>query len=667
MSGLRTIDLTAKLLANENITVLKYSGLDTASFDVRDRVLRLPNWGQIDNDVDAMLVGHEVGHALYTTLDMLQESIDDPILHQYINIIEDVRIEKLIKRKYPGIKKTFLQGYNKLNDDDFFGIQERGIDDLNLIDKINLYFKVGLSSNILFDSDDETSFVNRAEKTETPADVVSLAREVLEYSRSLLNDLSSKYYKDLKFNIDDTPEDEIPFSDDMGDDYFDGDTSQIDKMLDDMLRSSTDDVFKSRLSNITDNGTEYHYLKLDTNYDSNFVIPYKTVISDTAEMDESEFLDVGMQNYKQFRDDTDRAVSYLVKEFEMKKSAQAYKRTQVSKSGSLDMSKVWGFQLNDDLFKRINITRDSKNHGMIFLLDWSGSMSGNMHDTVEQLIQLVTFCFRIRIPFRVYAFTGYYANSKISKYERRECQAPDTINNACNNVNLLEFFTSKMNLIDFNLMCKRLYRTARFTMQSGYYLGSTPLNNALAYMTDYIGKFSKQENIEKMTFITLTDGEGDTLRVEQPTQGHHTKKVIIDPVTKLQYNFSWYSAAQTQTLLTMIKDRYEDINIIGYFVADSVGERSIHNIFSNNAIKFDYNNQYLDLRKHARQHGFIQVKGGGRDSLFIIPSSALKLKDVELDIGNAVSSNAISKKFTKMLKTNRTNKVLLTKFINFVA
>ena len=55
----------AKLLATENL-VVEHRNVSTASFDTGRRVLTLPVWNKASSTVYDMLVGHEVGHALYT-------------------------------------------------------------------------------------------------------------------------------------------------------------------------------------------------------------------------------------------------------------------------------------------------------------------------------------------------------------------------------------------------------------------------------------------------------------------------------------------------------------------------------------------------------------------------------------------------------------------------
>ena len=58
----------AKLLATEDL-VVEHKQVETASFNVETRVLVLPLWEKATNSVYDMLVGHEVGHALFTPND----------------------------------------------------------------------------------------------------------------------------------------------------------------------------------------------------------------------------------------------------------------------------------------------------------------------------------------------------------------------------------------------------------------------------------------------------------------------------------------------------------------------------------------------------------------------------------------------------------------------
>ena len=135
----------AKLLATEDL-VVEHKQVETAQFNVDTRVLILPIWEKASNVVYDMLVGHEVGHALFTP----NENPPEDIPHGIINVVEDARIEKLIKRRYMGLAKTFYRAYNELNEEDFFEIDGQDLDSFNLADRANLHFKIGSFLNISF-------------------------------------------------------------------------------------------------------------------------------------------------------------------------------------------------------------------------------------------------------------------------------------------------------------------------------------------------------------------------------------------------------------------------------------------------------------------------------------------------------------------------------------
>ena len=142
----QTKSILAKLLAGEDINVVHKSGISTASFDLTSRTMYLPVWENMDGYLYDMLVGHENGHALYTPEEGWHNAIDDHgrAFKSFMNVVEDARIERLIKRKYPGIAKSFARAYRDLYERDFFGIKkiERDLGKLNLIDRINIHCKV---------------------------------------------------------------------------------------------------------------------------------------------------------------------------------------------------------------------------------------------------------------------------------------------------------------------------------------------------------------------------------------------------------------------------------------------------------------------------------------------------------------------------------------------
>ena len=111
------------------------------------------------------------------------------------------------------------------------------------------------------------------------------------------------------------------------------------------------------------------------------------------------------KDFVEFKRSAQKEVNYLVKEFECRKAADSYARATTARTGVLDCTKLHTYKYDEDLFKKVTTLSDGKNHGLVFVLDWSGSMSDVMIDTCKQLFNLVWFCKKVSIPFEVYAFT----------------------------------------------------------------------------------------------------------------------------------------------------------------------------------------------------------------------------------------------------------------------
>ena len=722
---MKATDLSARLLATENLSVIR-ARTRTASFDIKSRILTLPMWKDMTPEIEDMLVGHEVGHALYTDDDYLVPLKETPKLHSYMNVLEDVRIEKLIKRKYPGLRKRMNEGYKQLNDRDFFGTKQvQNFEELLLIDKINLYFKAGFQCGVTFTPDEKT-FVNRAERTETVDEIITLANDIYAYSKQLAEERKQQQqFQDAEDSADED-EDEDPFDGDFdidADDDFeeqDGEEDlkpskknkqsalQNDDRSDqgDDLESKTERAFQNKLEDLADDSTEYKYWKFDTDYFKDPVIGYKQILNETkapelwdieadmidyrtrnmSEEERQKYKDLELADFNQFKTNSIRTVNYLVKEFEMKKSAQLHKRAMVSKIGSLDMKKVYAYKLQDDLFKRITSLPQGKNHGMVLLVDWSGSMNEVLKDTMKQVINLAMFCNRVQIPYRVFAFTTDYNPTKTvaeeEKYRawRSIRRDPNNLIDCADKFHLLEFFNNKMTTSEFNSMARRIL-DYRFFWNEGYATGGTPLNEALVYCYKTLGTFIKNNNIEKTTFITLTDGDGGSLNSyssgrfddsrTEVTDGVYKrikiKNFIKDEVTQKTYEIGRLSGNQTEMILRMIKDRY-NVAMVGFHICQNRG-RDLRSVAQSNLP--DYRGDLYELveiwKKEFRANGFASVKNTGRDELFLIPQSSTKIQEGEMDVKADANAKAIAKNFGKFLNVKKTSRVLLNRFVGLVA
>ena len=189
----------ARLLATENIRVCHSAEAQTASFDVVDRVLTLPRWKDMSSNLYDMLIGHEVAHALWTPGDLAEDGVhlaaaveidpENPMRAMgFLNVIEDARIERLIKDKYPGIRRDFVLGYRWLweNMDLFQTVIEEngGISKMMLADRLNLHFKLGVLGHITVPfSHDERPFVERMEAATSWDDVMDITRDLYEHAK----------------------------------------------------------------------------------------------------------------------------------------------------------------------------------------------------------------------------------------------------------------------------------------------------------------------------------------------------------------------------------------------------------------------------------------------------------------------------------------------------
>lgn len=737
----KAVDLAAKLLANEDISVAR-AKTSTASFNIESRVLTLPMWKEMTPEVEDMLVGHEVGHALYTTNEYTETLQENKALKSYLNVLEDVRIEKLLKRKYPGMRRRMAEGYRQLIERDFFETEGKDLNKALLIDRINLYYK---SQATIDFTPEEKQFVVRAERTESIQDVINLAKEVFAYAKAKYEE-EKKELEEMELEAiasgeadgdddydDDFEEMNLPIDpsedyseddDDEGDQFTNGDGDSDGEMESDglssnpspelgndasALESKTDKAFQNNLEELADTETDYIYYDLYTPASDDIFVSYKKIINE---------IEVGLdrfktpeyaentkelhENFLKFKTESQKTVNYLVKEFEMRKSATAYKRTTVAKSGQLDMKKIFGYQINDDLFKRISVVQEGKRHGMTILVDWSGSMHYVIEDTIKQLINLSLFCQRVQIPFRAFAFTTQYRDGdrimretkRALKYaaEKDVRDSGKIMIHAGHEFKMLELFSDKMSSSEFWKQAENLvdYRSRWIP---SFQLGSTPLNESLMYLyNNYLDGFIRKNNIEKMTFITLTDGEGHALETINGSHGLRDRKMkqdgywdnekdvrvppvwtkiknfYTDPVTKKTYEFTHDNNKQTRTLLKMIKDRY-NCRVVGFYITSTNRRELYWAIRSNTTIEgYDVDRHINILRKSFREEGFHSfTKTGGHDELFVLSQRKMKITDDNLEATGDMTPRKLASNFSKFMNQKQTSRVLLNRFVGWVA
>jgi len=694
----------ARLLATENL-VVEHRKVGTASFDVLRRVLTLPLWDKASSVVYDLLVGHEVGHALYTPSDVW----DFDIPKDFINVVEDARIEKLMKRKYAGLSKDFYNGYQELNEQDFFDIKCQDLSKFNLIDRINLHFKIGAYALIPFENQEKV-FLDKIEKAESFQDVIDICREICDF---------------LKANKQDTPKAEVPSNaqqgtgspeaegtsgdlDDeeetteTGENTGEGNLEGSEQTSGNQGGETAEDISKTQKA--FDEATEE--LNDDSPYSQDPVylevpdVDLKKIIVDhevllpyirnyyenvgTSREDHwGNIYQVVDQQYNEFKKSSQKEVNYLVKEFECKKSADAYARAGQSKTGVLDTSKLHTYKYNEDLFKRVTILPDGKNHGMIFILDWSGSMSNILMDTVKQLMNLCWFCKKVQIPFEVYAFTYDWCNKLVDEESNDDEWSYERKHNTLSvhkRFNLLNLVTSRSNSKDFEESIRYLWRLAYYYKHSCYYsnpvgldLSGTPLNESLVTLKTLIRYFQTANKLQKVNVCILTDGESNNIsydidmNIERGYDHIGQRSVgmtccIRDRKLGRTYRQvgHGYEDSITTILLENLKHTFPQVNFIGFRIGNGGDFSSLYHA------AYGWKHDHDAVMKQWRKTKSWELNALGYDSLYIMAQSSLS-SDTEFDVEVGAKKTEISKSFRSMLKAKTTNKKILNSFATVIS
>jgi len=709
----------AKLLATENILV-EHKKVPTASFDVQKRVLILPIWDRASNRVYSMLVGHEVGHALFTPSEF--DPTKFPCPKSFVNVTEDARIEKMMKRKYPGLSKDFYIGYQELNEQDFFSIADEKLENLPLIDRINLHYKIGAFAMMPF-NDSETPLRDAVGAAETFEEAVAAAVAIYEYMKAEKEKQQQECQQENNANEQGSvgnsdsssgemtheemlEEAERRESENDGGEESQGWGDKSDADLDTPSydagggkTSDIDDVrtqenFDSSISELTDNSRFHDPLILDlpTIDLDRVVVPNGKILSG-AEQFWSEFYAEVSEPYEtvdrlftEFCNRTSKDVNYLVKEFECRKAASASARASVSKTGVLDTSKLHTYKYNDDIFRKVMNVSNGKNHGLVFLLDWSGSMGDEIYETVCQVINLCQFCKKVGIPFDVYSFVCDPSAALMTDPELTEFTDKETPNQFYidRRFRLMNLITSEGNQKSFQKQCKILFRIAEHWRKEEEYnwrigtlavphfmgLGGTPLNEALIVMNELLPAWKAKKNVEKTHLIVLTDGEScNASYVASHENSTYMTKNYVNSVyactIRNRKTGRYYSGIQnghmdtTRTLIKILRDNHVGTSVIGFRICDT---RSLNIYMARFMGVFDsdsYKNQW-------KKDKCIVLDNTPYTQLYVIRNNSYT-EDTSMQVKEDATKAQIKKAFVTSLNSKAVNRRLLSSFVGQIA
>lgn len=739
----------ARLLANENIHI-QQANFDTAFFDVESRTLGLPLWKEMSSDMYDLLVGHEVGHALYSPASAEALKIKG-VPFSYMNVIEDIRIEKAILAKYPGLVANFKRGYLEMVKMDIFRTKDRDINKMFFMDRLNLKAKGRDAVEIEF-SAEEMPYVKMAMAVETFEDVATVGRAIVAWLGAK-NDSSDKsedgpagattteiasFDQDADAEDSDAedsggqpsentsePSEGQPAEGD-GDsneaDAEDGKEGKGDASSDEGeeteedgkengnaaggapgAEDSTDEPKKNEKTatgkqgapgtapsipeNLPEVETEVaqrqNMSKLNEACAKTYIQgmtrqafellknPYQVVIQSREDhmkrLGESGYADMlanAVGSYDEFMVQTKQVVNMMAKEFEMRKAAFRSARARTSTKGSLDVNKLHAYKYDDQIFKQVTTLADGKNHGMMMLVDYSGSMHNVMPSVIRQTIALVLFCKRVNIPFEVYGFT-----SREVDYTERKAIAKASsayVRFDYDDLVLNQLFTNKMSKRDFDRALKTFYIQSKSIgyMPSLEKMSGTPLNAALMASEFLIKDFRKSNPVHKMNLITLTDGESNTVSHIAGKDGYANRDTIMDVNKKrIHLRSTYYGGVDSTTeILKAIKGN--NVTATNFFICSRHDfRREMYRILKTDKEQVEARNQM------SRDGVWITKDVYGYDCRFTIVdnSSTLSGETDDFEIAETATASQIAKAFSKFSGSKRGNRVVTQKFAEIIA
>ena len=772
-----TKSLLAKLLASENVTV-EHGNYQTASFDVKNRVIRLPIFKYMSGPIYDLMVLHEVGHALWTPLKGLHSEKNEkgPGFKSYLNVVEDARIERKIKRKYPGGTKPMIEGYRQLVSEDFFGTKGMDLNTLNLIDRINLHYKIGASACIEFDTETELPFISEIDKAETFEEIYDITVRLYEHSKE--NESQTDFQDFSEFDVSteefdgegeseevevmgDSPLDFMEEEEEERDDAKAGmrgdsleseeeedsaseqdsscssgdengssnsngesseeeDESRAGSAISGGLeggvsdngryepKSITDEAWQSNQEDLNeDDGRTFEYVTIPKANLDEIIVPHKELYAMTkAYYDEPQFKDeegkyleafeqyfVETQNMvKTFKQKNSKTVDYLVKEFEMKKRADEYKRTSVSKTGLLDMSSIHSYKYNDNLFKKVATVASGKDHGLVLFMDWSGSMHQNLSGTIDQLLNLVLFCRKVNIPFEVYAFTDRNVREPADERDKQSMRVffkQENHMTSTANLFLMNLFSSSMSTTELNYAMQTMMQM-KMRYQSDYYysgyrhnlpyhfeLGGTPLDSAIISALEVIPEFQKKNRLQIVNTVFLTDGESHTnshiwktnkegvLDREYFSCGSRDT-YYVDPVSKKTYGSKqkFRRGLTTPIFYQILRDRCK-VNILGFYLT---GKRFKHICGDLSWGTKGAPSADVIFKQWKKEKSYVASNYLGYDKLYYIKDGEdLNVDNEDFVVTEDVSKSQLTKAFKKFTGKKLTNRIVLKSFAEMVA
>jgi len=389
-----------------------------------------------------------------------------------------------------------------------------------------------------------------------------------------------------------------------------------------------------------------------------------------AEHDYQTEMDNSSSDYDAFMSENKGVVNLMAKEFEMRKAAYRSARARTSTKGSIDVNKLHAYKYDDNLFKQVTTLADGKNHGMMMLVDYSGSMYQQLDSVMRQTISLVQFCKRVNIPFEVFAFTtDDQGRNSISNIKQA-----GGINTKFDfdDLSFIELFSNKMTKseLDYAMRTSFFHGQEPRCMGPLERLGSTPLNAAILASQFAIEDFLRTNPVHKMNLITLTDGDSNPIRhqsgkdVENQDRGWAKRYVMNVKGKQIELASRYgYDSSNTSKLLNAVAGK--KVQTANFFICS----RRDFKTEQYRLLPWDTTAQ-RKAQKDMKDNGvWIMDDADGYDRRFIMvdKSASMSGENDEFQVDAEATPAQIARAFKKFSGSKKGNRVITTKFAELVA
>jgi hypothetical protein len=475
----------------------------------------------------------------------------------------------LIKDKYKGSKKDFINGYKELFDNNFFGVIDPK--NMNFLDKLNVYFKIKYTyPDVFMFTEHETQIVTQLETIKNSKESIAVAKQIYDYCLIECEKKSSK----KENNVEE-------------------------------LTSKTNENFKNSIKKLFDDETKVYNCPKCLN---------PPVISFSEMFKIFEDVPNNSSVVNELYEEHIISVNIMVQRFLMKKAANTFKKTKIREKGILDTKKLSQYKLSDNIFKTYKPVTKGKSHAFVIFGDWSSSMKDCLSDIMNQMFMISLFCKKLNIPFEIYIFSD---NKLLTNKFNKTFEKNNLIKQ--NPVCLMNIFSSKMTNSDIMKMMRILYDCAYNNNFDNKLLelGATPLDETIICAINIVKEYQKVNNIQIMNVSFLTDGESNSSSKLSGTS--------LSP-RFIRYDKKIYKCIKSTDCLLSILKKQTECNLIGFFVSDVFNQKI--RATSKNAQYLTVPSCYEEFNRN----GFFVVDPSlhSYDTMFFIGSRRKQLQDEEV-------------------------------------